>query len=132
VRARRVDEGDERVFGAWAGPFVDQFRAACLELRERGVNVVDSQRNVVQPGTALLRVLRDRRIGRGGFEQFELGLANRQKMRADALRRHIFGRLDLEAQRIAIERERRTEIFDGDADVIEDGLHAAAVVTTDR
>jgi hypothetical protein len=53
-------------------------------------------------------------------------------MRADALRHHVFRRFDLEPQRIAVEGERRTEIFDGDADVIENGFHTVAAVATDR
>ncbi len=44
-------------------------------------------------------------------------------MRAHALRGDLFGRFDLEAERIAIERQRRVEIPHGDADVIEDGFH---------
>ena len=41
-----------------------------------------------------------------GFEQFDAALAGRDEVRAHALRRHLLGRLDLEAERVAIERER--------------------------
>ena len=51
------------------------------------------------------------------------GVADRQEMRAHALRRDLLGRLDLEPERVAIERERRRQILDGDADVIENGFH---------
>ena len=40
-------------------------------------------------------------------------------MRADPLRRDLFGRLDLEAERVAVERERLLQVADGDTDVIE-------------
>ena len=123
MRARRVDEGDQRVLGAGPRLLVDQPGAARLELRQRGVDVVHAQRDVVQARAALVGVLRDRRIGRGRFEQFQLGLADRQEMRAHALRGDLFGRFDLEAERVAIERERRREILHRDADVIEDSLH---------
>ena len=73
-------------------------------------DVVDAQRDVVQPGPALLDVLRDRRIGRRRLEQLERRLADRDEMRAHALRRDLLGRLDLEAERVAIERERRGEV----------------------
>ena len=48
---------------------------------------------------------------------------DRHEVRAHTLRRHLFGRLDVEAERIAIERQRRGEILHRDADVVEDGLH---------
>ena len=48
---------------------------------------------------------------------------DRHEMRAHALRRHLLGRLDLEAERVAIERQRGRQILDRDADVIEDGFH---------
>jgi hypothetical protein len=41
----------------------------------------------------------------------------------NALRWHVLRSLDLEAQRIAIERERRLEIAHRDPDMIEDGFH---------
>ncbi len=44
-------------------------------------------------------------------------------MRADALRRDVFGRFDLETERVAIERERRREVLYRDADVIENSFH---------
>ena len=78
--------------------------AARLQLRERGADVVDAQRDVVQPGAALLDVLRDRRLRRGRLEQLEARLADRDEVRAHALRRDLLGRLDLEAERVAIER----------------------------
>jgi len=57
--------------------FVDQPRAAARrELSQRGVNVVHPQRDVVQAGAALVGVLGDRRVGRGRFEQLQLGVAN--------------------------------------------------------
>ena len=123
VRARRVDERDEPVFGARARRLVDEPRPALLQLRERGVDVVHPQRDVVQAGTALLHVLRDCGIRRCRLEKFELGLAHRDEMRAHALRCDFLGRFDLEAQGIAIERQRRRQILHGDSDVIQNGFH---------
>ena len=79
-------------------------------MRERRANVVDAQRDVMQPRPALGEIPRDRRIGRRRLEQLEARLADRHEMRAHALRRHLFGRLDLEAERVAIERERRRQV----------------------
>ena len=52
-----------------------------------------------------------------------LALADRHEVRPHLLARHLLGRLDLEPERVAIERERGLEILHGDADVIENGFH---------
>ena len=84
VRARRMNERDQRAFGARPRLLIDQPHAARLQLRQRRGDVVDPQRDVVQPGPALLDVFRDRRIRRGGLEQFELtDSPDRHEMRAD-------------------------------------------------
>jgi hypothetical protein len=119
-----MDEGHQRLLGAGPRLAVDQPRAARLELSERGVDVVHSERDVVQAWTALVGVLGDRRVGRGRFEQLELGVADGNEMRAHALRADLFRRFDLEAERVAVERERCRQIGDRDADVIEHSLHA--------
>ena len=58
---------------------VDQPHAARLELRQRRVDVVDAQRDVMQARAALLDELRDRRVGRRRLEQFERRLADRRR-----------------------------------------------------
>ena len=70
-----MDERDERAVRAGPRLLVDQPHAARLQLRERRVDVVDAQRDVMEPGPALLDELRDRRVGRGRLEQFERRLA---------------------------------------------------------
>ena len=47
---------------AFARLFVDQPDAFRLQPRERGADVVDAEREVVQAGTALGDVFRDRRV----------------------------------------------------------------------
>jgi hypothetical protein len=44
-------------------------------------------------------------------------------MRAHALAGDLLGRLDVEAERVTVERERGAEVLHGDANVIEDSLH---------
>ena len=75
------------------------------------------------PGPRFSHERRDRRIGRGRLEQLELRFPDRDEVRANALRGHLFGRFDLQAERVPVERERGLEILHRDADVIEDGLH---------
>jgi hypothetical protein len=45
-------------------------------------------------------------------------------MRSHPLRGNVLGCLDLQAQCIPVERQRRRKIANGDADVIENGLHS--------
>ena len=118
-----MHERDQRPFRSAARLLVDQARAAGLELRHRRLNVVDPQRDVMQPRAALVHVARDRLVGRGRFEQLELRLADRDKMRADLLRGHLLRGFDLEAERVAVERERGSKVLHRDADVIENRSH---------
>src|SRR5919198_3369294 len=123
VRARWMDECDERAFRTPPGLVVDEPRAACPELGERRMDVVDAQRDVVNPRPALLDVLRDWRVRRGCFQQLQFRLADGYEMRPHGLGRDLLGRLDLEPQRIAIKGERGGEILYRDADVIENCFH---------
>src|SRR5882762_2789128 len=106
-----MNECDERAFRAGARLVVDQPGAAGLQLLERSADVVDAQRDVVQARPALLDIPRNRGFRRGGFEQLQLRLAHRYEMRPHALRRDLLRRLDLEAERVAVERERRREVL---------------------
>ena len=106
MRRRGVNERDERSFGARPGLFVDEAHALRFQMIERGTNVLDAKSDVVQAGPALVDVFRDRRIGRRGLEQLERRLTRRNEVRAHTLRRDVFGHLDVQAERIAIKRER--------------------------
>src|SRR3954454_23962855 len=81
----RVDECYQGMFRAGTRRLVDQPDAARLQLRQHGVDVVDAQRDVMQARTALVDVLRDRRVGRGRLEQLEARLADAGEMRAHLL-----------------------------------------------
>src|SRR2546425_887779 len=118
-----MNERDERALRAGAWRWIDQLRAARPELRERGMDVIDAQRDVMQAWSARLQILRDRRIWRGRLQQLQTRFADRHEMRAHALRRDLFRRLDLEAERVAIERQRGRQVANGDADMVENSFH---------
>jgi hypothetical protein len=80
----------------------------------------------MKAGAAFVDVLRNRRIGRGRFEQLELRLSCGQKMRADALAADVLAVLDLQAERVAEKGERARELRDGNADVVESRVHRRA------
>src|SRR5437588_1088221 len=123
-----MNECDQRSFGAGARLLVYEPYAARLQSRERLRDVVDAQRDVVQPRPALLDVLRDGRIRRRPFEQLQLRAADRDEVGAHALRRDLLGRFDLQPERVAIEGERGGQVFHGNADVIENGFHIPVAV----
>ena len=108
VGARRVDERDQRAFGAGPRLLVDQPRAAGLQLRQRRADVVDAQRDVVQARAALLDELRDRRIAAPSLPAVRASTPPTgmkcARTRCDG---HLLRRLDLEPERVAIERQRR-------------------------
>src|SRR6266446_4961840 len=118
-----MHERDEGAFGAWPRQLIYQSDAVSLQPRKRRVNVLDAQRDVVKPGTALLGKSRDRRIWGGRLEQLEARLTGGDESRAHVLRRHFFGRFDLEPERIAIEGKRGRQVEHGNADVVEHGFH---------
>ena len=100
--------------------------AARLQLRSAAW--MSSTRSVMwcRPGPRFSTYFAIARIRRGRLEQLrDSDLADRHGMKCARTRcdAHLFRRLDLEAERVAIERQRRAEIVHGDADVIEDGFH---------
>ena len=127
-----MDERDERAVRAGTRLGVDETHAARGQVRQRRAQVLDAQRDVVEPGSARLDERRNRRVGRGGLEQLERGRAGVEHVRADPLRGHVLGRFDLEPERVAIERQRLVEALDRDADVIEHRFHTAPRRSTRR
>src|SRR5258705_6347507 len=107
-----MDERDERSVGAGPGSLVDESEAMRLESRQRRGDVVHSKSYMVKARATLLQILRDRGARVCCLQQFQARprllrrVAERNEMRADLLRRDIFGRLDFKAQRVAIKRQR--------------------------
>ncbi len=125
-----MNERDQRAFGSSARFLVHEADAFRFQHRERRPKILDAQRDVVQAGSAPLDVLGDRRVRGGGFEQFERRFANRNEMRAHALRPNLLRRIDVQTKGVAIERERLLDITDRDTDVIEASLQLCAFVLT--
>ena len=124
VSACRVDEGDQRSMRAWPRRLVNQANAFLLQPREDGAEIIDAECKVVDARATLRDIGRDRRILRGRFEQLEGGLAHLDEVRADALRRNLFRRLDLEPERISVKGQRLGEVFDRYPNVIQRCFHA--------
>ena len=123
MRRGRMDECDQRALGPRSGLLIDEPHAAGSQLLQGSADVIHPERDVMKPGTALLDIPGDHRVGVRWLEQLERRLAGGNEVRAHALAGHFLGHLDVQAQRIAIEGERFVEVLHRDADVVEDGLH---------
>jgi len=92
------------------------------------MDVLDAQRDVVDPGSAFRDVFRNRRIRSCAFEQFDGGATERNKVRPDVLRDDLLRSVHMKPQRVSIEGERLFKVRDGDADVIEGRTHGSGPV----
>src|SRR5262249_11559267 len=97
---------------------VDQPEAAAGEVRERGLEVLDGEADVVDALAPLRQELRDRRVLRGGLEQLDPALPHRQERGRDLLRRHVLA-LALGEAAGAVGVEGRVDRGDGDAEVVD-------------
>ena len=71
-----MDEGDQRAFGSLPRLLVDEPHTPRFQPRERGADVVNAKRDVMNAGTALRDVFRDRRIARRSLEQLDRCLSD--------------------------------------------------------
>jgi hypothetical protein len=113
-----MDERDESASGADPRPLVYQASAASFQFAEFRVDVVDFDAKVMNSGAALSQKLPDRSFLAGGFEQFDAAFADRQHGDPHALILHYLDPFQFEAERVAPERERAIDRFDGDAQML--------------
>ena len=89
----------------------------------RAGDVVDFQCHMMQPGAAPGQEFRNRRVIGGCLEQLQRRIAQRDEVRAHALRLNVFRGIYLEAQCVAVERQRVVQIGYGNPDVIKSRAH---------
>ncbi len=80
-----MDKCDEAAFGPDPRLFVNKLHSLSLEPSERLSNVLDLNGDVMNAPAAFLKKLRDRRIVRRRFEQFDAAFADREHRHADLL-----------------------------------------------
>ncbi len=97
-----MEKSDPLAFGANSWRRIDESNARNATALERRVEIVDREADVMQPRPAFFDKLRDRRIGRFRFEQFNERVAGQKSGDVSAV--GIFQRRLLEAKDIAVER----------------------------
>jgi hypothetical protein len=89
---------------------------------QSGVDVADSESDVVEAGSAAIQKAADGRVGVGRLEQLEAYAAELEERDPDLLRIDDLAAGDGPAEDRAEERFGRCEVGDGDGHVIETGL----------
>src|SRR6266542_3404933 len=121
-----MDEGNLEAEEPAPRALVDQLGAACRQLVERSADVFDFDRKMVQPRTAAGEELADRRLLAEGGEQLDAAAADAHGRRLDALLGDGLAVLEPGAEESVVRGQRRVEIVDGDAEVMDSArLHAA-------
>jgi hypothetical protein len=124
-----MDERDHRSFGSWTRRLVDHPEATRLQPLDDRKDIGHSQRDVVQTRAAFVQIPGDWRTGGGRFEQLQPRASDRDEMGTDLLRPDLLRRFDVQTESVAVERECRVEVLDGNPDVIENGFHKIFVST---
>src|SRR5258707_5072953 len=99
--------------------FVNQPRAFFFHLRELGANIVHAHRDMMNSRPPFVEKLRDRRVRRNWFKQFNARLAQRKLRDAYLLLRDLFSLAEIQTERFAPPRRRFLNAICGDADVID-------------
>jgi hypothetical protein len=118
--ARRVDEEVEVAFGSGLNIFGDEARALGFEDVEGGGDVVDVEGDVVEAFAAFGEETADGRVGGGGLEELDAGVAGGDEGGADLLVLDGFFVDDAEAEGL-VELAGLGDAVDRDAEVVELG-----------
>ncbi len=79
----------------------------------------------MQAGSVASQELADRGVGAERCEQLDMAVPDVEQGRVDTLIGHRLAMHERHSERVAVERERRVDVRDGDADVIDRGQHCA-------
>ena len=122
-----MQEGDAAVTDADPRLAVDQLEPGAGELLQGRVDVVDRVGDVMQPGALAGEERADRGVGAKRAQQLHMPVPDVEQDRLDPLRldRLAVRQGHLEARRV--ELERRVDVLDGDADVVDLAEHSAGV-----
>ena len=119
-----MDERDLEPEEPFPRLLVDQLDAGVAETRQRRCDVVHLIGDVVHPGTAAREEPTDGRVLLQRLEELDAARADANSRGVHTLRRHRRPMLDLGTEQPRVRRQRRVEIVDRDAEVVNPpGLH---------
>jgi hypothetical protein len=98
-----MQEGHPTAVGSDSGLSINESHPSRLQVRQQRLEMLDVQRDVVQPGTTSRQKPSDRGIWRQGLEEFEPCTTDGQEVRTGLLGNHILGRDNLQAEDIVKE-----------------------------
>ena len=121
-----MEEGDAAVADARPAP-------RCRSARRRPPSAAPGPRRCRRPrrrrgagrGRAWRGTCRPRVSGPSGAQQLDVAVADVQQHRLDALRLDRLAVRELHPEALLVERDRRVEVLDGDADVVDPAEHGA-------
>jgi hypothetical protein len=120
-----VEKRNAFPLGADSGRLVDQADAGGTAARERGVDVVDSEANVMDSWPPRVQKLGDRSARFPRFEELDERLAGRESDDGRAV--GVIEWNDGESEYVAVKRNGVGERADGDADMGNTGSHAVII-----
>ena len=119
-----------RVAYSGARRLVDQPHAGRAQLVERRRDVVDPVGDVVQPGPATREETADRRVRGQRRQQLDVAVPDVEQRRLDALLGDRLAVHERHPVRVAVHGDRRLEVLDGDADVVDAPEHGGECTLT--
>src|ERR1019366_5167735 len=122
-----MQKGDPLALGAHARRLVDQRDTGLTAARERRVEVVDGETDVMDAGSPLFEELRDRRARVLRFEEFNECAAGDEAGNAGAVA--VAERRVGQTEHVAVEGHQRIDALHGDADVGDAGWSHAVKVS---
>ena len=114
-----MDEGHPGVADPHAGRLVDELQAPLAQRGERGVDVGHAVGDVVQPRAAAGQEAAHGRVRREWPQELDVPVADLEQHGLDALLVDDLAVLERQPVGLLVQRDRRVEVGDGDADVID-------------
>lgn len=123
-----MEKGDKFPGGTLKGFLVDEAAAGVARLCKLALNVIGGKGDVMNSAVRIFfQKFRNRALGRGGFEEFDMRLTDAEKCRADFLISDFLHVLALQAQRFFVEGNCIIKGMHRDAKVVNALQHVSVV-----
>jgi hypothetical protein len=110
-----VDECNSSTFGAYPRRFVNEAVACGPAGHKRGIQIGHAIADVMNAGTSLGKEFPNRTFGLERGQQLDLRIAERESQNPSPI--YLFGWMRFQAEDIAVERQRGSEIGNGNSNM---------------